>query len=166
MSAGNFPSKVSILPACPVKNCWVLWLLQMFLCVGPAHKRMKMSMQSVYSDSEMFEKASPHMKGEATNIINHHGVLTPVFHVAGVSIEFGPGLFVRVENDTELWFASRLVVSYHDSLRTESERLDIEENQNSIYETAHMEEAILLEQSSETGFGSDQETSETREGGW
>lgn len=127
---------------------------------------MPMSMQSVYSDTEMYDKASPHMSGEVTSIINHHGVLTPVINVPGISLEFGPGLFVRVENDTELWFASRLVVSYHDSLRTESERVDIEENQNSMYETTHMEEAILLEQTSESGFGSDTDNCETREGGW
>jgi hypothetical protein len=123
-----------------------------------------MSMQVVYSDLEMFDKASPHMKGGICNVINHHGVLTPVTIVAGVTLEFGPGLYTRIETEDQLWFASKLVVSYHDSLRTESENFDIMENQQSMYETSLLEEAMLSDQSQEMGWGSDPETSDTRDG--
>jgi hypothetical protein len=137
----------------------------MFLCFGARKERLQMSMQAVYSDVEMFEKASPHMKGGVSNIINRHGVLTPVTVVAGVALEFGPGLFTRIENEKELWFASRLVVLYHDSLRSEAELIDIEENERSMYETSLLEEALLCDQTHET-VGSDTENSDVRDGIW
>jgi hypothetical protein len=138
----------------------------MFLCFGGGHVRLQMSMQAVYSQLEMFEKASPHLKGGVSNLINRHGVLTPVTIVAGVALEFGPGLFTRIENADELWFASRLVVSYHDSLRAEAELVDIEENERSMYETSLLEEALLYAQTCEEGVGSDTEICDTRDGIW
>jgi hypothetical protein len=128
----------------------------MFLCFGSGcgRARLHMSMQSVYSDSEMFDKAKPHMRGGVSNVINYLGATKQVKIVHGVTLEFGPGLFTQIENEQELWLASRIVVLYHDSLRDESEILAIEENERSMYETNLLEEAILVDMQ-ETGFGSD-----------
>ena len=114
-----------------------------------------MSMQALYSPEEMFDKAHPHMTGSVCHLINRNGNTTAVSIVPGVTLEFGPGLFMRVDNAEELKLASRMVVSYHDSLRSESELVDIEEHERALYETQLLEEAFLVDQ--ETGFGSDTE---------
>jgi hypothetical protein len=113
----------------------------MFICVGHVNKRLRMSMQSLYSPEEMFDRASSHLTGKTCNLINCHGVVTPVAIVPGVSLEFGPGLFTRIQNEDELRLASRIVTTYHDSLRTESEQLDIEDHERALYETWLLEEA-------------------------
>jgi hypothetical protein len=132
----------------------------MFLCFGPNKKRLQMSMQALYSPDEMFDKAHPHLTGSVCHLINRNGNTTPVNIVPGVTLEFGPGLFTRVGNEEELKLASRMVVLYHDSLRSESELVDIEEHERALYETNLMEEAFLADQLQETGFGSDTETIE------
>jgi hypothetical protein len=127
----------------------------MFLCFGGARNRLHMSMQALYTGDEMFDKAKPYLTGGVCNVINRHGLTTPVTVVQGVTLEFGPGLFTRIENEEELGLASRLVVMYHDSLRTESELVDIEEHERVLYETRLLEEAVLVDQMQDTGFGSD-----------
>jgi hypothetical protein len=129
----------------------------MFLCFGSQKKRLHMSMQALYSPEEMFEKAQPHMVGSVCHLINHQGTTTSVKIVPGVTLEFGPGLFTPIDNEGELKIASRMVVLYHDSLRSESELVDIEEHERSLYETSLLEEA-MTNQLQETYFGSDTDT--------
>lgn len=117
--------------------------VRMFICVGHSKKRLPMSMQSVYVDTEMYDRASPHLAGSTYSLIQRNGVVTPVKIMPGVSLEFGPGLFTTIENESELRLASRMVVRYHDSLRTESEQFEVNEHLRDIEETAIMEEACI-----------------------
>jgi hypothetical protein len=116
----------------------------MFICVGHNKKRLSMSMQSVYVDDEMYDKALPHLNGTSYSLMHRDGTVSPVSIMPGVSLEFAPGLFTRINNEDELRLASRLVVLYHDSLRTESEQFEVNEHLRDMEETALMEEACLL----------------------
>jgi hypothetical protein len=65
-------------------------------------------------------------------------------------------MFTRVNDEAELKLATRLVVAYHDSLRTECEQLSIEAAAHDIADTALLEEACDArnreEELDETGF--------------
>jgi hypothetical protein len=118
--------------------------VRMFLCIGHNKKRLTMSMQSVYVDDEMYDRAIPHLKGTTYSLLHRDGKVSPVSIMPGISLEFGPGLFTRITDEAELRLASRLVVLYHDSLRTESEQFEVDEHLRDIEETALMEEACAL----------------------
>jgi len=118
---------------------WVV--VYMFICVGPSRKRLPMYMSSIFTPDELFEKALPHLNSTTYTVIHRNGVVKPVNLVSGVMLEFGPGLFTRIEDTAELKLATRMSVGYHDSLRTESEQLSIEAAQYDLADTALLEEA-------------------------
>ena len=99
----------------------------MFICVGQQRERVHMGMNSVYCADEMFDRISSHLKGRAVMYINWNGALTKVEKSKGLSIQFGPDLYEGISNEHELGLACRMVVKYHDSLRTQSEMYEIED---------------------------------------
>jgi hypothetical protein len=127
----------------------------MFICIGHNRKRLAMSMQSVYIDTEMYDRALPHLNGTAYSLLHRNGTVSPVNIMPGVSLEFGPGLFTTIHDEAELRLASRLVVGYHDSLRTESEQFEVREHLRDIEETALMEEACMLHMQELQGLNED-----------
>jgi len=114
-----------------------------------------MSMQSIYSHDEMFDRAVKHLKCGKTTLINQAGVAVHVHIVPGVWIEFGAGLFQKINSETDLTFAAQLAVKYHDSLRSESEQLDIEDHRRAIEDTLLLEEACAARLSEMGILGSD-----------
>jgi hypothetical protein len=117
---------------------------KMFLVVGPNKRRLHMSMQQVYSDDHMYDRAAPHLFGKqaALAVVQRDGNVRAVSIPSGVFIEWSAGWYVKVEDEAQLRLASRLVVAYHDNLRTESEMLSITENEWSQRETDLLEEAV------------------------
>ena len=100
-------------------------------------------MSSIFTPEEVYDKAVPYLDGTTYTVIHRNGKVKPVNIVSGIMLEFGPGLFTRIHDTTELKLASRLVVGYHDSLRTESEQLSIEAAQHDLADTAMLEEACV-----------------------
>ena len=96
-----------------------------------------------------------HLKCGKTTLINQSGVAVQVHSVPGVWIEFGAGMFQKVNSEAELLFASQLVVKYHESLRSESEQLDIDDHRRAIEDTVLLEEACAARLTDMGIFGSD-----------
>jgi hypothetical protein len=108
-----------------------------------------MYMSSIFTPDEMFDRAIPHLNGTTYTVIHRNGIVKPVNIVSGVMLEFGPGLFTRINDENELKFASILAVGYHDSLRTESEQLSIEAAAHDMEDTVLLEEACDVRNRSE-----------------
>ena len=116
----------------------------MFICVGSNRRRLHMSISAVYSEDHMYERAIPYLFAEHVTHEIHalNGTIQQVRLGSGFFLEFAPACFTRVQCETELRFASRLVTLFHDSLRSESEQLSIEENEWFQQDTALLEEAV------------------------
>ena len=99
----------------------------MFICVGQARNRVHMGMNSLYNADEMFDRISSHLTGKAVMYINWQGTLSKIEKAKGLWLQFGPDIFESIGNEHELKLACRLVVKYHDSLRTQSEMCEIED---------------------------------------
>jgi hypothetical protein len=118
----------------------------MFLAVGLAKRRMHMSMASVYSADHMYDRAAPHLYGmQAVGaLVTQNGTIQSLPMHTGVYLEWQAGEYEKLRDEGELRLASRLVTSYHDSLRIESEQLSIREQEWVEQETALMEEVTRL----------------------
>jgi hypothetical protein len=102
---------------------------------------MQMSMNGVYVDEEMYDKALPHLTGTPHMKIQYNGVVSKVPQPVGLTLEYGPGLFTPIKTPSELRLACRLVVGYHDDLRTQSEQSEIEDARRDLEDTALLEAA-------------------------
>jgi hypothetical protein len=116
----------------------------MFLCVGVSRRRMHMSMGTVYSEDHMFDRVIPYLFAEHVTHIIHalDGSDQQVRMGSGVFLEFTPACYTRIQCETELHFACRMVTLYHDQLRSESEQLAIDENEWIQQETELLEEVV------------------------
>jgi len=115
----------------------------MFFAVGLGKRRLHMSMTSVYSAEHMYDRAAPHLYGmQAVGaFVTRTGNMQTLQVQTGVYLEWSAGNFEKIGDESELRLASRLVTGYHDSLRTESERLSIWESEWSQQETELIDEA-------------------------
>ena len=82
-----------------------------------------MSMGSVYSDQHMSDRAMPFLFSEhVTHIIRTlDGSECEVRLAPEVYLEYSPVCYTRINCETELNFAARVVTLYHDQLLSESE---------------------------------------------
>jgi hypothetical protein len=116
----------------------------MFLAVGHQKRRLHMSMQQVYSPDHMFDRAAPHLHGSTAALAvasQRDGVVRAISIHTGVYLEWDAGHYEKLEDESQLRLAARIVVAYHDNLRTESEQLSIREAEWSQQETDLLEEA-------------------------
>lgn len=119
----------------------------MFLAVGNQKRRLHMSMQQVYTPDHLFDRASPHLYGSTAALAvasQRDGVVRAISIHTGVYLEWDAGRYEKLEDESQLRLACRIVVAYHDSLRTESEMLSIREAEWSQQETALLEEACRV----------------------
>jgi hypothetical protein len=103
-----------------------------------------MSMQQVYSDDHMFDRSVPYLFGRqaALAVVRRDGTTRAIAVPTGVSLEWSAGFYVKIDDEAQLRLACRLVVAYHDNLRTESEMLSIKEDEWLQQDTELLEEAI------------------------
>jgi hypothetical protein len=102
-----------------------------------------MGMNAVYVADELFDRVSHHLTATPVMFIHSNGVLSKIEQEAGLWIQFGADLHCRIANEDELRLACKMVVAYHDSLRTESELLEIEDAEQDRLDSALLEEAAI-----------------------
>jgi hypothetical protein len=100
-----------------------------------------MAMNAVYVADELFDRVASHLTGTPNLFIHRNGALTRVEQESGLWIQFGPQLHCRISNEDELRLACAMVTAYHDSLRSESELLDIQDAAEDLLDTQLLEEA-------------------------
>ena len=91
-------------------------------CTGPTRTRLVLTLTRFYSPEELFDIVTPHKKTKR------------------VCVEYGPNLFVDVENDHELKFACKMVACDHASYIPEADYQQhmsdqAESTETDLYET-------------------------------